>query len=225
MSGLVLKTAPVDEPVSRTDALLYLRQVSGTPDDALVDDLIAMATDQIENITEYQFQDATYIQYFDGWPKYQLINSNTTDRIICLDKPPLQSVTSIKYIDADGNEQTVASSNYNVRNNKSTESIIEWDSDYTLPTLTDNRIDSVYVEYVCGWESWQSGVPGVPTWATQAIKLLVNEIYEHRLFQQEGNITGSLQQNSWAMQLMRGHSINTPTAIGAGGSIPSPVIV
>lgn len=225
MSGLVLKTAPVDYPVSRTDALLYLRQISGTPDDALVDDLIALATEQVESITEYQLQDATYIQYFDGWPCYSLVGANTTNRIIYLDKPPLQSVTSIKYIDGDGNTQTVASSNYNVRNNDRTKSVIEWNSDYTLPTLNDNRIDSVFVEYVCGFESWQSGVPGVPKWSKQAIKLLVNEIYEHRLFQQEGSITGTLQKNSWAMQILNGHSINTPTAIGAGGSIPSTVII
>ncbi len=107
MSGLIYDTMPTDYPVTRTEALLFLKQNAGTPDDSLVDDLIAMATQEVELITEHQLQTATSIQYFDGFSR---------DGFLKLKRPPVNSITSVKYLDTDGTEQTIASSNYRLIN-------------------------------------------------------------------------------------------------------------
>lgn len=220
MSGLVNTVATTSNPVTRAEALQYLKQNAGTSDDALVDDLILMATEQVEIITEHQLNDATYIQYFDGWPKYSM-GGSLTDRLICLDKPPLQSVTSVKYRDSDGNAQTITSTNYIVDNVSQAKSQIVFNTGYSLPTVdNDNAVNSVYVEFVAGYETWQSGVPGVPPSLKTAILVFINEIYEHRLYELEGSITGSLMGNKKAMQCLGSYRVNTPTAIGLGGSIP-----
>jgi len=217
MAGIVTTTASTDNPVTQAEALTFLRQNSGTPEDALVDALILMAVEQVELITEHKLQDATFTQYFDGWPLYS--NAGVlTSGLICLQWAPLVSVASVKYLDADGNEQTIASSNYTVANKSAAKSQIVFNNNYTLPTVYENSTDSVYVEYIAGYESWQSGVPGVPDSLITAIKYFVNEIYEHRLYQEEGSITGTLQKNSFAEQLLGSYRRHTPTAIGKGNT-------
>ena len=221
MSGLVYATsAPSDYPVTRTEALLFIKQEAGTPDDALVDDLIIMATSQAEQITEMQFKTATYIQYFDGWPCKKFVGTIGTNRIIQLNKPPLISVASVRYIDQDGAEQTIDPSNYTVHSKKYYESYVVFNKDYTLPEVSENIIDSVYVEFTCGWEGWNGGVPGIQSEFKTAIKAIVAEIYQHRMFNLDGSMTGTLQENSWAMQILKSFKIHRPTGIGAGGNIP-----
>ena len=217
MSGLIYSVPPVDFPVTLSEALLYLKQNTGTDDDALITDLIDMATVEVELITEHQLQDATSIQFFDGWP---LFFSSYTTRLILLRRPPLQSVVAVKFIDFDDVEQTVDPSNYQVKINNEARGMIEFDVDFILPILTRNRIDSVNVEFVSGYESWP-GKSGVPTAIKTAIKILINDIYQHRMYNQEGSIVGSLLENKIAMKLLRAYMVRTPNAIGLGGSIPN----
>jgi len=224
MSGLIITTPAVGYPVSRSDALLFLKQNSGTPDDALVDTLIAMATSQVEVITEYQLNTTSYRQYFNGWPTQTIIGSVKSNKVIELLKPPLISVESVKYLDEDNVEQTIASSNYTVANNQFTSSCIVFNHDFVLPRVEQNLVDTVYIDFTCGWEGWNSGVPGVKEEFIMAIKLMVNEIYEHRLFNLEGEMTGTLQENSFAMQILNSLNINSPTGIGLGGAVPNYIV-
>lgn len=214
MSGLVTTTPSTDSPVTRAQLLTFIRQNAGVDDD-LVDALILMATEQVEIITEYKLQDATFTQWYDGFPRYA--NGNQiTDRYIELQWAPLVSVASVKYTDQDGSEQTIASTNYIVSNKSEAKSRIIFNRDFTLPTVNENITDTVFVEYVAGYEGWQSGTPGVPATLVTAVKYFVAEIYEHRLYQEEGSITGTLQDNKFAMQLLGSYRRNTPTAIGRG---------
>jgi len=223
MSGLIYNVVPSTFPVTLTEALQFLKQNPGTSDDALITDLIIMATEEVEVITEHQLQDATSTQFFDGWP-YGWGNNYAgyASRFITLMRPPLQSVVSVKFIDFNDVEQTIDASDYTVKINNEARGLIQFDIDFVLPILSRNIVDSVFVEFVSGYQSWP-GKNGVPVSIKTAIKYFINEIYQHRLYEQEGSITGQLMQNKFAMKLLRAYMVRTPDAIGLGGLIPNVV--
>ena len=224
MSGLIYNVEPTTQPVTLQEALLFLKQNAGTSDDALITDLIIMATKEVEVITEHQLQDATSTQFFDGWPggSYGAGYGGYYNRFITLMRPPLQSVVSVKFIDFDDVEQTIDASNYTVKINNEARGLIQFDVDFTLPILSRNVVDSVFIEFVSGYQSWP-GQNGIPVSLKTAIKYFVNEIYQHRLYQQEANITGFLMKNEFAMKLLRAYMVRSPDSIGLGGLIPNVV--
>lgn len=97
-------TAPAVEPVTASNAKLQMR-ITTSMDDALVDARIAPARAWAEHETGRQFITATWELRLDAWP---------CGRVIDLPKPPLQSVESVKYLDPDGVEQTLAPAAYDV---------------------------------------------------------------------------------------------------------------
>jgi uncharacterized phiE125 gp8 family phage protein len=208
MAGLTLVTLPTDEPVSLEDALLYARYEAGV-EDALFESLINLGRQQVENITEHQLNEATFIQYFDGFP---------VNRCFLLSKPPLISVTSVKYLDADGAEQTIDPSNYIVHSKNQHRGIVQFKKDYSFPTVRDEQIDSVFIEFVCGYENWSA--EGVPETLKTAIKLFVNDVWSHREYQLDGTVTGSIQDNTVAKQILNNYRVFTPAGIGVGSEIP-----
>jgi len=100
--------------------------------------------------------------------------------------PPLRSVTSITYVDTNGDTQTLSSALYTVDTASEPGRIVPvyqevWPS-------TRGQIDAVTVRFVCGYEPGASASPptdadyqlNVPKPIKAAIKLLVAELYEHR---------------------------------------------
>jgi uncharacterized phiE125 gp8 family phage protein len=211
MSGLVIVTAPPDEPVTLEEATLFARWESGTDEDALFNSLIQSSREQVEIVTEHQLNTATYRQYFDGWP---------ASRCFLLDKPPLQSVTSIQYIDSDDNTQTVTASDYIVYTENQHRGIVQFKNNYSLPVLREERFNSVIIEFVCGYQGWPVGnAQDVPQSLKDAIKIFVNDAWSHREFDLDGNITGTIQDNSVAMQKLGSYRVHTPTAIGFASNV------
>src|SRR5262249_25595806 len=108
--GLVQSVAPASEPLTLADAKQWAR-VETTDDDALITSLIVMAREYAETITQRQLLQATWVMTIDrfpggdpGWGRWWPWGSACTIR---LPGPPLQSVSSINYIDTQGNTQTV----------------------------------------------------------------------------------------------------------------------
>lgn len=62
--------------------------------------------------------------------------------------PPLVSVTSVQYVDGDGNTQTLSASKYAIDTTKPI-AVIRFLND--LPDLDPDVSDRVTVTYVCGW--------------------------------------------------------------------------
>lgn len=119
---LRLITAPSTEPVTRTEAKLNLRE-DGTAEDAMIDLRITGLRERAEAITGRAFITQTWEQVLDAFPPcmYHLGNASSARSAdtsilsgIKLGRPPLQSVTSIKYIDENGVQQTLDSSLYTV---------------------------------------------------------------------------------------------------------------
>ena len=97
-----MSSGPAGEPVSRTEAKLHMR-VDSTAEDSLTDILISTARQWCEAFTRRQLVTADYVMLLDYLPS----------RLV-LPRAPLQSVTSITYVDAAGDTQTAAATLYDV---------------------------------------------------------------------------------------------------------------
>lgn len=94
-----------------------------------------------------------------------------------LANPPVVSVDSVKYIDEDGNEQTVDASSY---------VLIEDDYAPYLHPLTDwptdiaTRTDAIRVEFTSGIDIEDSPPDEVPDDLLQAMRWLISHFFENR---------------------------------------------
>lgn len=87
-------TPPTEEPVTLTEAKVFLR-VDGTTDDALITALIVAAREKGEEISRRAYVTQTLEETVDSW----CLNFKVA-------RPPLQSVTSVKYKNFYGTEST-----------------------------------------------------------------------------------------------------------------------
>jgi uncharacterized phiE125 gp8 family phage protein len=103
---LSLVTAAEEEPVTLDEAKLQTRREHVTHDDTYLETIcIPAARDRGEQATGRQFITATWQMTLDRFP---------CSRYIELPKPPLQSVTSVTYVDENGATQTLATTVYSV---------------------------------------------------------------------------------------------------------------
>ncbi len=158
-------SGPVAAAVSTTDAKLHLR-VDHSDEDAYIDALVTAATNHAQAITSRAFITQTLALYLDSFPLRGEIE---------LYRPPLQSVTSVAYIDQDGSSQTFSSSNYWADAN-STPGRIVLDDTASWPS-TDTRPNAVTVTYVAGYGD---DATDIPEDILQAIYLIVGEWYRNR---------------------------------------------
>lgn len=163
--GLKLITPPATEPVTLAEAKLHLR-VDITDDDALITDIITAAREYVETTTRRQFVTATWEYRMDGFP------SSGGD--IELPRPPLASVSTVKYNDSDGNQQTLSTAEYDVN----IDAVVGHVTPAYGKTWPEHRVetDSIQVQYVAGY----GAASAVPSSIKSAIFLMIGHLYEHR---------------------------------------------
>jgi uncharacterized phiE125 gp8 family phage protein len=171
--GLTCLTPPAVEPVSLTEAKAYLR-VEIDDDDDLVLGLITAARVYCESYTKSQFITATYKLILDQFP---VVSSGFTyvGPQLRLPLPPLQSVTTVQYLDMDGNLQNLNTDLYTIDTDSKPGRIVPV---YYQPfPVTRPQPAVVQVTFVAGYGDNGTTVPeSVKT----AIKLLVNHYYRNR---------------------------------------------
>ena len=163
--ALKLSTAPTVEPVSIADAKAQSR-IDIADEDTLIADMVKGARQYAERITSSSFITQTWQLVLDSWP----------GREIFLPKGPLQSVTSIKYYDADDTEYTVTSTDYIV-DTYSKPGRIFIKSTASWPTTTLRDINGVIITFVAGYGDTASTVPSD---IKAAIRLMFGDLYENR---------------------------------------------
>ena len=163
--ALKLITGPVVEPVSLEEAKLHLR-VDLSDDDYLIDSLLRTAREYAEDVSGRAFCSQTWELVADAWPG---------DRFV-LPRPPLVSVTSIKYTDEDGTEATFSSSYYTVDTDSEPGKVV-LKSTASWPSVTLVDINGIRVRYVCGYGATAGDVPQR---YRHAILLLAGHWYENR---------------------------------------------
>lgn len=136
-----------------------------TADDYLLAQYITEARQEVERVLDRKLITQTVTEYWDEWP---------SGRELVLPYGNLQSVTSLKYRDEDGNWQTVSSSDYIVQTEDDPGKII-LDDDADWPTETLYESKPIEVVYTCGYGSYWGSVPFA---IRRGIMLMVNEMYE-----------------------------------------------
>jgi uncharacterized phiE125 gp8 family phage protein len=170
-------------PVTLDEAKRHLRVLNGEQDEH-IQTLIAAATEYCEGRTGRSLRlSETVVQTYDCWPGCR----------IELNRQPVLAVSSLKYYDAAGVLQTVASTNYRVHASRNAAGWVEIIGDYSEPTHYD-REDAIQLTYTAGYlaEVAVAGVEttlGVPATAKHAIKLLIGHWFNHAEAVNVGNIT------------------------------------
>lgn len=144
---LRLITAPAAEPISLADAKLQCR-VSGSGEDALINLYIKAARLRCEALTESALITQTWESVLDAFP--------TSGGALELRRPPVVSVTSVKYVAADtGTLTTLDPGAY-------TADIVTYPG-WVLPVdswpATADQANAVQARFVCGYGPAATDVP------------------------------------------------------------------
>ena len=162
--GIKVIAAPSVEPITLAEAKIHIRVESDvTGDDDLISALIIAAREHCEAYTIRSLITQTLELALDEFPCE-----------IELSRHPVQSITSIKYLDSDSVEQTLSSANYTLDDYSFRHWALlaygeSWPSTYA-------SANAVKVRYVAGY-----GLAGdVPAQIKQAMLLLIGHLYENR---------------------------------------------
>ena len=168
---LTVTTEPSVEPITLAEAKLHLR-VDHSHEDDYITSLIVSARKEAENYTRRAFVNTTFRLSMDHWP-----------RVIYLPRGKVQSVTSVKYYDTNGTQQTLATSVYDVDTDSEPGRIVEA-YNQSWPDYRD-IVNTIQVVYVAGYGAAAANVPDN---VKQAIKIYTGHLYENR----EVTISGTI---------------------------------
>lgn len=180
--GLSLVTAPAIEPVTAEEVKNQAR-IDIPDDDFWLLQSISAARELAEGFTKRSFITTSWRLTLDQMPK----------GLFYLPNPKLLTVTSLKYYDTDGTQQTISSSNYRV-DTYTEPGRIEFLSTYSVPSIQD-RINAIEVIFTAGYGATAASVPNT---IKRAICITVAAWNEDR--------EGSQELPMAAKQLLRRHS-------------------
>lgn len=184
--SLVLTTAPATEPVTLAEAKLHLRiEDAITADDTLVSALIVAARQWVEQYLHRSLVTQTWRLKLDAFPD--------TDTIV-LGRPSLLEVSSVTYVDADGDSQTMSTDDYSVDADHFPGRILlgfgkSWPSTRVQP-------NAVTVTFTSGY----GNAAAVPDAIKAALKLVIGDLYANR----EGSIVGVSHTDNPAVMALLG---------------------
>lgn len=162
-----LKTAPAS-PVDADDVKSHLR-ITGTDQDttlaALAKAAVAML-DGHKKILGRALQSQSWTISVSG--------ANRGNAIF-LPCPPFVSLTSIKYYDTDGAEQTATKEDFRVTNSDDW-AFVQPKPGKIWPT-TESRLDAITIEFICGYGD---AFDDIPDDIQSAVRLLTGHFYENR---------------------------------------------
>lgn len=166
MAGYKITTPPSEEPVTVAELKLQAR-ITHDDEDAALEGYISAARERCEELLERPIITRTVTLTLDDWPG---------DGDIELLPSPVQSITSIQYLDADGVTQTVDPSVYTLDN--SSDHGRHWvllQGGEVWPTVGDYA-NSVIIVFVAGYGAAAAVPASVKLW----IKAAATWMNEHR---------------------------------------------
>ena len=160
-------TAPTYEPISAADVAEYIRVDDLAEDQLLLDGMITAAREYLEQYLSRPIATQTLEEALTGWADPIVLDSS------------LQSVTSIKYLDLNGVEQTLASNQYLVDTYSEPAQItpaynVEFPELYAVP-------NNIKIRYVAGYTSGGSpDLNPMPKPLRFAMMLIIGDLYANR---------------------------------------------
>ena len=162
--ALTLITPAAEEPITVVVAKASPSlRVAAATDDTAIGTLITTARKLAETYTLHALVTQTWELVLDGFPTGGIV----------VPLPPLQSVTSIKYIDTDGTEQTLDALLYSV-DDDSIPGLIVPAYGETWPTTRD-EVNAVRVRFVAGFGDASDVPEDIKSW----IKIMVGTMYDN----------------------------------------------
>jgi uncharacterized phiE125 gp8 family phage protein len=164
--ALRLITEPDSMPVEVSDIAAQIRATitAATAEYDLVEAYIAAITEKAEAWTRRALITQTWELVLDGFPPCE----------IEIPLNPLQSITSIKYLDANGSLTTLASTEYTVDTASVPARIIP--AYQKVWPVTLNFPGTVVIRFVCGYGTADAVPESIKAW----IKMNVASLYENR---------------------------------------------
>lgn len=165
MAGYTRATQPASEPVTLDEVKAQAVVVAGSTDDALLTRLIKAARAEAESKTGLTLITSNWLRTLDGF--------STAIRLL---HGPIQSITSIKYDDENGVEQTLDPASYTLDTSDGMVGYVVPAYGCSWPT-TRAHINAVRIAYAAGFGASASAVPeDLRHW----IAVRVATLYEHR---------------------------------------------
>ena len=165
LMALTLILAPSAEPISVAEAKASPSlRVAVATDDTDIGTLITTARKMAETYTLHALVTQTWELVLDGFPTGGIV----------VPMPPLQSVTTIKYIDTDGVEQTLNALLYSV-DTDTIPGLITPVYDETWPTDVRDQVNAVRVRFVAGFGDASDVPEDIKSW----IKIMVGTMYDN----------------------------------------------
>lgn len=169
-------SAPAKEPVTLDMAKAHIR-VDGGEEDAYIEQILKTAREWCEDFQRRAYVTQTWRLTLDEFPACGELE---------LPRPPLASVTSITYLDTNGDSQTLATSVYAVDTDADPGRVyLKYNQTWPSTRAIQN---AVTITYVAGYGADDSHVPAA---MKQAILLLVGHWFENR----EDVVSGSLPKH------------------------------
>lgn len=175
-------SAPAKLPVTLAEAKTHLR-VDTTEEDDRITGILGAATAHVDGyagVLGRPLITQTWALKLERFPRYAFIRSDLRagrpiDDRIRLPLPPVQSVSSITYVDPDGATQTWAAAKYQLVAKETRPHVVPAYGE-TWPTTRDVP-EAVTVTFVAGYGDDTTDVPEP---IRQAILLLAGHWYQHR---------------------------------------------
>ena len=181
--GLILTTPPAAEPLTLAEAKDHLRiGSSDTSDDMIVSALIAAARRWAEEELGASIITQTWQLTLSGFP--------CDSEPIRVPRGPVQSVTSVSYLDSDSQTQTFASTDYLLEQRLLADEI--WLKYLKTWPITVEQRNAVTVVFVAGYGDASTDVPED---LRRAMLLRLGDLYRNR----EGQIVAVTTADNRAM--------------------------
>jgi len=184
----ITEAAPAIEPVTLDELKTFCR-IDGTAFDTMLTGYITACRQAVERLTGRSLINRAATLYFDQFP--------AGVAPLYLPRPPVQSVTSISYVDTEGAAAVMPSTDYRLDAASLMARIApaldaEWPA--TAPV-----INAVTVVYVSGYGTTAASVPAA---LRECIKSLAADLFEHP----EANAEMSLAENRTCKFLLNAYT-------------------
>lgn len=187
-----LLTPATVEPVTLAELKVHLRlDLTDTSEDAMLGVLIGAARQQAEEYTRRSFLTQTWRMTMDTFP----IGVDPLVDVIRFPRGPVQSVTSVKYIDINGVTQTWDTANYFVDLHAVPPFLtVQWAVIWPITRGYYQR-NAVTIDYVTGFGDAPADVPAP---IRQALLLICGDLYQNK----EASIVGTIWTENPAVKAL-----------------------
>lgn len=181
--------APTLRPVSLEDVKKHLKKTTSSEDD-LITIYLDAAIAASENKLQTSIMNSRFTLYAKGFCVH-----------LDLQKKWVSAVNSVKYYDADGNQQTVSASNYTLQDFK-VPNVLCFNNSYSFPS-TDDREFPVEIDFNAGF----TAASGVIANIKDAVFLEATDRYENRQNELVGDRLAVVVFNSTSDKMLAEESL------------------